>query len=268
MNPILYRNHVICYLKESELDALSVLAPYWGLLFNKQELFIEPGLSSQTICIKNMQKKDQDHLADILSHTHIHFVESESESDLLLEISESNQRYLPPISLASGNLTYRLKYANNIGRDLQRMIHQNIWLPVRHPLLSLTFNNVGLDEQKEIISYLVIQFFLRDQMKPISHVSFEVYSSLIEKVMRPINPNFSLLQEKLNKKFWPEIPPEIARNQEEQNQSIDRHFLPEQKPTPFNPFKNHSPSQSKQINPFQSTKNKQSSTINPFKRKT
>ena len=257
MKPIYFKQNVVCHLRQNETIALEKVAPYWGLWFEKETLMLVPALSSKTVSVTNMGENEREQLNQMLAHTGVHLV-GEPSADLVLEVHKNNHRKHIPVTLTTENqVKYHLKYAKQPEKNLQQTIHKNVWLPVRRPYFSLTFHDMSDKNRHEVITYLVIQFFLRERMTPISDLSPELYATIVDNVLAPINVNFSSTQKPITEQVWPEIPPEIS----ESNRSSPT--VPK-----FDPFQRQNPTFQKTFDPFPPHKTINRTTINPFKRKT
>ncbi len=271
----MFHKQLICSLQEDEIEALILLAPYWGLLFDEESLTLAPSLTSKNISVNFSIPEDKNNeatitLSTLLAHTEVHVHPEQTQSDLSIHVHSTKEQHSIPVSIHSNHIKYRLKYMKNYYKDMQSLIHRGVWLPNRHDTFSITFNNFSLERQMEIISYLIIQFFLRNQMLSISHISFNTFAKLIQIVLKPINPQFAHLQRTLYNMIWPETPPELTEEITDSSRPFNKQELQELNDlsSTFNPFRRSSPSNPKKINPFQKKETTASDPINPFKRNT
>lgn len=262
IQPITYQNHVLSHLQENEIRALIAIAPYWGLAFDEDTRSLKHALSDKNVFVEC--ENDQHSLRSLLMHTDVHYSDNAKRCDLSIQVFSIEHEHHIPISININNVKYHLKYMKNYHKDLQFLIHRSVWLPKRDENFAITFCHFSSERQMEIIAYLIIQFFLRDEMTSISHIPFPVYEKIITQVLHPINPHFAHAQMMLYNTIWPETPPELTKP--------DQHTSNDSPPNyTFNPFKKNSSILSQQqnpINPFERKKTINRDPINPFKKKT
>lgn len=257
---ITYKNNVLSRLQENEIQALAALAPYWGLLFDADTGSLQPGLSNNSVFIKS--ENSYEFLHSLLKHTNIQFSNHEEQSNLVIQAFSIKEDHHIPISIHINHVKYHLKYMKNYYKNLQFLIHRSVWLPKRDKNIAITFCHFSLERQMEIIAYLIIQFYMRDEMTSISHISFPIYEKLINHILHPVNSHFAHVQKLLYNSIWPETPPELTKSvHPTSNHSLQN--------STFNPFKKNSSISSQHvnpINPFDKRKTTNYDSINPFKK--
>lgn len=246
LHPIRFQNFVAAHLYENEIDALSALAPYWGLMVDRQMLILYPALENRSVWIETDDKHFEiGELESILHHTKLTFAESSEWTDLSIHVHTFADNDSVPVSLEINNHKYHLKFINHFDTtNIQTLIHRNIWLPKREKRFSVYVR----DRQPDIIAYLIIQFFLKDQLTSISHIPFPIYEKLITQVLTPINPNFSHLQKNICLSVWPDMPSRFFKHEQSQAEKIN----PFKKKittyhNPIDPFKKKTQNQNKRI---------------------
>lgn len=219
LQPIRFQNFVVTHLYENEIDALTSLAPYWGLVFDDKTLTICPALENRSVCIEHVDKHiERDSLQSILHHTKLTFVSDCENADLSISVHFVQDDHSAPISLQINGNKYHLKFMNHFDHtNIQTLIHRNIWLPKREKRLFVYVQ----DRQPDVIAYLIIQFFLKEKMTSLSHIPFPIYEKLITQVLTPINPNFAYLQKNVCLSVWPDIPSRFFKQKEAQAEKID-----------------------------------------------
>ncbi len=262
--PIWHQNEIIAHLHENEVHALKILSPYWGLWFDDEKKELKPALKEKLVQIKSIDEPF--FLHSLLRHTHVQFTDDSKRCDLTITVStleKQNQKSHIPITITINHVNYHLKNLKNDFKDLQSLIHRNVWLPKRSESFTVAFCGLSYERQMETIAYLIIQYFLREKMTPISHLSLPIYEHLIHVALRLINDDFGLLQKKLAHLVWPESPPELSTPQNETNDFPS----PSSSANVFHPFKTHSNAfTNKKINPFKKDKKPVHLPINPFKK--
>lgn len=258
-----YEQRVISHLQENEIQSLATIAPYWGLLFDKHKKILTPGLTDQSVYVHHSFK--QSYLQSLLQHTQLQFNHNREHSDLVIDVYSIEREAHSPISISTNGTNYHLKYMKNYDKNLQFLIHRGVWLPKRTDHFSVTFCNFSEERQLEILAYLIVQNFLRDDMQSILHVPFPIYESLIQHVLHPINEHLASVQKNLYNTIWPETPPELIKPSMESNHSPTINHV-------FNPFKQEkakapqTPNQH-QINPFKDQTKTTYHPINPFRKR-
>lgn len=245
LHPIEFQNFTVTHLYEDEIEAFEALAPYWGITFNKQNLTIYPALQNKSVSTDQTAKQfDPETLQSLLQHTKLNYSDNCDTADLCIQVLPLDEKSSVPISIQINNNKYHLKYMNHLNHtNIQTLIHRNIWLPKREKRFTVRLQ----EKQVEIIAYLIIQFFLKEEMTAISHIPFPIYEKLIAQVLTPINPHFAKLQKNLCLSVWPNIPSELLKPPISNVEKI-------------NPFKKKETSFQNPIDPFKKR------TQNPNKR--
>lgn len=263
LQPILFQKQPLAYLHENEINILAAIAPYWGLNFDQENRTIKPALAEKYVFISSQNKRnDFESLRQLLKHTSLNFCRDRTQAHVCIQVFSLNQKQHTPISIQIDNAKYHLKYMKDYHKNLQTLIHRNIWLPKRHHIFSITFCQFSEERKMEIIAYLIIQFFLKDKMLSLSHIPFPIYEKLIQRVLTPINQSFAYIQNTVYRSLWPETPPELTHINKSSSSPLENAVHPFMRRTT-----SHPPARDP-INPFRKKQTSFHNIIDPFKKNT
>ena len=252
---------------ESTID-LSLLLPYWGLLFKPGSSEIKSGMKNKIVCIEGSDESTFQKLKSILQHTGV-VLSSKPKENSDLDISVSiDQQATTPMTLHISNKTYSFKPLRTETEDLQNMIHKRIWLPVDSSRLIFQFTPYEKGHIPEWLGYIIIQHFLRASFQSVSHIPYVFYEHMVANVLTIINSNFAkfyMEEEKQMEEEWPQVPPELMQIREHPSKSLKKEDVRRK----FDPFQNQQDTPIKHtINPFKfQNTTKRTSIINPFQNK-
>ncbi|WP_270181680.1 hypothetical protein [Alkalihalobacillus sp. CinArs1] len=271
MEQFYWKERAIGSLTKEEREHLNLLMPYFGLSIDARSSKASSAFTGKVVCIEGLPVELFDSLKKSLLHTGVRLTTNRHEAQDLRIFVEVRHSGSHPIALRVNNMNYYLKPLQLSTKNVQEHLHKHLWLPTLSATLRFRFQPYVSQQIPEWLSYAIIQSFYREELYPISAITFHEYQTIIKKVLRPINPHFANYQLNETETDWPDLPPELASSPTKKPIEAKKGLL-EEKPKlshQIEPFKNVNANQDVQtFNPFkfQNRENRRS-IINPFQKK-
>ncbi|HET7626767.1 MAG TPA: hypothetical protein VFK44_00080 [Bacillales bacterium] len=233
---------------------LALIAPYWGLNYVKETNRLVQAFHGETVTVKGLSESAASTYKKLIRHTGLSLKNETGRRPFDFQV-ELRQNLPAPILLRKDALKFYLKPLRKHTDNVQIWVHKRVWLPSRRPPVSIVFHEREQANVPEWLTYLTIQYFSRQVLKPLDSLTFSEYRAMVDDHLQPLNEPFADVQRSESSDplaDWPETPPFRS--------------LPAHRPAQRLLHNNDRPFEPNRIDPFRQQQTERSKrTIRPFK---
>ncbi|MGM7700960.1 hypothetical protein ACSVDE_04485 [Pseudalkalibacillus sp. Hm43] len=251
MYRVFFNRKELCRLTIDELQALKLIAIFWGLDWDDSSNELTSRLTNLHVRIIGLSPKEFKRLSQLLAHSEANVTPKFQQGIKTLSTFRDTSDSNPFIKLEGNHSVYHFPKPKDHFSTPKDWVYKQLVPETLHTDTKVYWNPEKCDDISEWLTYLILGDSHGESLELLGDIPTGTYETLLRKVLTPINPALSSYQLKTS---WPEKPNFNGPDSKDAEPIDPFKYNKDHKPTKFDPFKNQS-------------KKKETKVINPFFRK-